>query len=311
MKTKVWERMSAFVRLGRPKFLLGGFALFGLGCLTATFMGFDFRLGPYLWGQLAVSSIQLMTHYSNDYFDLEADRANRTPTNWSGGSRVLVRGELPRSSALIAALVLVLVAIVSAVVLCTLDGMNRDLLLALFATMLLTAWSYSSPPLRLHSHGMGEFAVAFVVPFLTPLSGFVVQANRLSLLPMLLTLPLIGLQLVMLLTLQIPDVRGDREAGKRTWTVLFGVRPIVALCSVLTLLSFALALSSPLLGAPKSLWIVWGCLVPVAVVHLANYRRSSLDHPLSLNRLAFGSVALFFLAIAADLVGLVVAGSTT
>ena len=36
-----------------------------------------------------------MTHYANDYFDFEADRANQARTRWSGGSGVLARGELP------------------------------------------------------------------------------------------------------------------------------------------------------------------------------------------------------------------------
>ena len=50
-----------------------------------------------------MTSFQLMTHYANDYFDLEADRANQTPTTWSGGSRVLPAGELSPRVALIAA----------------------------------------------------------------------------------------------------------------------------------------------------------------------------------------------------------------
>jgi hypothetical protein len=47
-----------------------------------------------------------MTHYSNDYFDLAADRANFTPTRWSGGSRVLVQTTLPPRWALYLALTL-------------------------------------------------------------------------------------------------------------------------------------------------------------------------------------------------------------
>ena len=47
-----------------------------------------------------MTAAQLMTHYANDYFDLEADRANRTPTRWSGGSRVLPAGVLPPRVAL-------------------------------------------------------------------------------------------------------------------------------------------------------------------------------------------------------------------
>ena len=57
--------------------------------------GAPFDAARFAWGQLVVTATQLMTHYANDYFDLEADRANRTPTRWSGGSRVLPDGVLP------------------------------------------------------------------------------------------------------------------------------------------------------------------------------------------------------------------------
>src|SRR5438094_3284432 len=96
----------AFIRLGRPLFLGGGFLLFGLGAAIARTSGHAIDGGDYALGQLAVTAFQLMTHYANDYFDYDADRANATPTTWSGGSRVLSDGELPREIALIAAIVL-------------------------------------------------------------------------------------------------------------------------------------------------------------------------------------------------------------
>src|SRR6185369_7634819 len=101
------RRLAAFVRLGRPLFSVGGFALYGLGAAAAAWStGQAIAWGRFALGQLAITAAQLMTHYCNDYFDLEADRANRTPTRWSGGSRVLPDGGLPPAVALAAALVL-------------------------------------------------------------------------------------------------------------------------------------------------------------------------------------------------------------
>ena len=92
------------LKMGRPLFLGGGFLLYGLGAAIAALNSpdgvIDGRL--YLLGQAAVTAFQLMTHYANDYFDFEADKANLTPTPWSGGSRVLVGGGLPQATALIA-----------------------------------------------------------------------------------------------------------------------------------------------------------------------------------------------------------------
>ena len=84
--------MLAFIKLGRPLFLGGGFVMYGLGAALAAYAGARIDWALYAWGQLAVTATQLMTHYSNDYFDVAADRANRTPTRWSGGSRVLAEG---------------------------------------------------------------------------------------------------------------------------------------------------------------------------------------------------------------------------
>ena len=99
------RQVGAFVRLGRPLFLVGGFVFYGLGAAIAAYRAraaaraIDWR--RYVWGQVAITATHLMTHYCNDYFDFDADRANATPTRWSGGSRVLPAGELPRAVALI------------------------------------------------------------------------------------------------------------------------------------------------------------------------------------------------------------------
>src|SRR5262245_43455275 len=103
--------LRAFIKLGRPKFLVGGFVLYGLGAALAVAAGAPLDVGLFAWGQLVVTAAQLMTHYANDFFDLEADRANRTPTAWSGGSRVLPDGLLPPRVALWAARALAAIAL--------------------------------------------------------------------------------------------------------------------------------------------------------------------------------------------------------
>ncbi len=79
------RRLIAVLRLGRPLFLGGGFVFHALGVALAFYSGAHLNLPALIWGQVAISALQLMTHYSNDYFDLEIDRANQTPSNWSGG----------------------------------------------------------------------------------------------------------------------------------------------------------------------------------------------------------------------------------
>ncbi len=117
-----------------------------------------------------------MTHYCNDYFDLAADRANTSPTYWSGGSRVLPGGLLPARAALAGALTFAAIALFAVLVLgLFIQPSPWTFLLPLLALVL--AWGYSAPPLKLHSRGAGEITVALIVPVLTPLVGYTFQAG--------------------------------------------------------------------------------------------------------------------------------------
>jgi 1,4-dihydroxy-2-naphthoate polyprenyltransferase len=199
----------AVVKLGRPHFLVGGVALHSLGIALANANGSFDSMAVAVWGQLAVSSIQLMTHYSNDYFDVGTDLANATPTRWSGGSRVLPSGVLPPVAALIAALVAAAFAVVAMVGMATV--LEHRAALVMLAIMLAWSWSYSSPPLRLHSRGLGELTVVAVVAIGTPMVGYVAQSGRVDVAALAMCTPLALLQLVMVLTIELPDEASDRQ----------------------------------------------------------------------------------------------------
>ena len=103
-----------YIRLGRPLFLLGGILLHGLGALAALSAGESLDLAVLIWGQIAITAIQIMTHYSNDYFDMAADAANSSPTRWSGGSRILPDGLINPQIALATAIASGLVGLFAA-----------------------------------------------------------------------------------------------------------------------------------------------------------------------------------------------------
>ncbi|HSS40713.1 MAG TPA: prenyltransferase, partial [Polyangia bacterium] len=225
-------RLAAFVRLGRPQFLVGGFVLYGLGAALAVTGGAPFDGGRYTWGQVVVTLTQLMTHYANDYFDLDADRANLTPTRWSGGSRVLPGGVLAPVVALRAALTLLAAAAVAAAFLALRAGAAPG---ALAAAMIGVAWQYSAPPGRLCARGWGEAATALVVTLMVPAFGFLLQARALGAPVVLAAVLPCALQFAMLLAIEFPDAAGDAAAGKRTLVVRMGALPAARLYAVLTL----------------------------------------------------------------------------
>ncbi len=291
-------RARALIRLGRPVFLGGGIAFQLLGAALALADGVPPDLRRLLAAQAAVTAVQLMTHYANDYFDLEADRANRTPTRWSGGSRVLPEGLLPPASAAVAAGVLALIAL-AAIGWLGLAG-DRPLAAGLALLALLLAFGYSAPPARLHTRGLGEITAVLVVPVLTPLVGYTAQTGRIAPLPLLACPPLALLQLAMLLAVAFPDAAGDARTGKRTLVVRLGVGSarlyIGAVAAAYGILPVLVAAGLPTLIAAA----LTGSL-PLAAWQIARVGRGDWRIAARQDSLAFGSIALLMLAAVTEL----------
>jgi 1,4-dihydroxy-2-naphthoate polyprenyltransferase len=300
------RRLWSVALLGRPHFLVGGFLFYGLGAATAVYAGAILSWPLYLWGQLAVTLIQWMTHYANDYFDLAADRANRHATAWSGGSRVLVGGHLPPAVAISAALLLAGLALLAILVI-ALGLPSGPWAGPLLLLALLLAWQYNAPPLRLHSTGWGELVAAVTVGALTPLAGYYLQAARTgvavppSWLPLLIILPLCCLQFNMLLAIEFPDAAGDAAVGKRTLVVRLGGRHAARL--YLALLAAAYAMLPLLLWAGLPAAVVLATLsgAPLATLLAWRMARGDWQKPQHWSLLAFATIALLLLTATAQL----------
>jgi 1,4-dihydroxy-2-naphthoate polyprenyltransferase len=299
------SRFLAFIRLGRPKFLVGGFVLYGLGAALAVKEGAAFDLARFLWGQLVVTAAQLMTHYANDYFDLEADIANRTPTQFSGGSRVLVGRTLRPVVALRAARVLALIAGGAAVVLARRAG---GMVFPLAIATIGLAWGYSAPPLRLCARGLGEVTTALVVTLLVPLLGYVLQARALAV-PIFLAAALpCALQFAMLLAIEFPDAVGDRATGKRTLVVRMGAPAAARLYAVVTIGAFGALPFFAHGGLPARVAAAPALLAPVAVWQALRVARGAYGDPARWESVALWSVALLIASSGLELAATIAGG---
>ena len=294
----MWKTVVAFAKLGRPLFLTGGFVNYALGVAVARLSGHAIDLRRYVLGQAAVTAFQLMTHYANDYFDLEADRANTTPTRWSGGSRVLPGGELPRVAALIAALVLAAIGLLLIAVL-------REEMFVLVA-MAVLAWAYSAPPLRLCASGLGELDTAVVVTGLVPWLGFALQAPDLRGATVLLAAiaPAVLLQFAMLLAIEFPDADGDAATGKRTLVVRLGASTAAKLYAACTAAAYLWLPIAWRLGVPAIAVLLAALAFPIAVWRIARIA----DHcdRAAHERIAFFAVAQVVGVAAAMLAGVAI-----
>jgi 1,4-dihydroxy-2-naphthoate polyprenyltransferase len=261
-------RLISVIKLGRPAFLIGGLIFALLGVSIAYYQMGTVRWDLWLWGQIIVTLTQLMVHYSNDYFDQAADRANTNPNFWSGGSRVLQKDILNSKIALYISLLLGGAALALSFLVVILGAYNIMLLIILMSGIVFS-WSYSAPPLSLHSRGWGEAASVVIIVFLTPLSAYYLQTRALSMLPILALLPLVFLDINAMIGAQISDYDSDQHVGKRNLTTGLGrtgTRMIYLACLAATALMTGVVL---LLGVPdrvglfaalmlpSSLWLVW------------------------------------------------------
>jgi 1,4-dihydroxy-2-naphthoate octaprenyltransferase len=295
------KQLVAFIKLGRPIFLGGGFILYAVGAAIAAAHGHAIDTARYAWGQAAVTAFQLMTHYANDYFDYDADVANATPTKWSGGSRVLPDGGLPRHVALIAAIVLAAIGIAMTIELTLHDA--GSLAAPSFAIVLALAWTYSAPPLRLCARGLGELDTAIVVTVLVPWLGFYIHAPALAgARDLALTIvPLALLQFAMLIAIEFPDEAGDAATGKRTLVVRLGAARAAKLYAAITAAAFVWPIAALLLGLPQNVALAMLVPAPIAVWRISRLA----DHAdrNAFERLTFFAVFLLVATSAAALGG--------
>lgn len=162
--------------------------------------------------------------------------------------------------------------------------------LALVLLALVLAWSYSAPPLSLHSRTLGEVIGALLLAGLTPWLGYYVQAGWPP--PQLAQLlaPLVVLQFAMLVTVSLPDAAGDAAVGKHTLAVRLGTRASARLAAVATMgaLGWPLAQLAP--GSPIWPALAMAVWLPVGAWQAARLWR--LGDPPPWSSLAFWGIGL-------------------
>lgn len=290
--------MLDLVRLARPHFLIGGVAMFLFGALIARWHGATIQLAVYALGQVAVTAIQLMTHFANDYWDTDTDRLNINRTLFSGGSGILPSGRVSARAALRLAVVCLLVGAGAAGA--AWWAGKSVLALALFAVGAAGAWFYSAPPLSLARTGWGELAAAAVVSFVVPAFSYALQLNRLDLSVAVIVLPLVILNWSMIVVFSIPDVDADRAVGKLTFLVRYGARRARLLLGVALVVAFGLLAAQPAAGLPATVRLSLLAL-PLAVFLLHQVWRGT-----SFAVLTATAIALTSLTTALAILGLMI-----
>jgi 1,4-dihydroxy-2-naphthoate octaprenyltransferase len=207
-----------FLRTTRLPFLSATAVSVLLGiAIAARHDAFDWWLA--LVTLIGASFAHLGINVANDIFDTLSgtDEANVNPTQFSGGSRVLIYDlvTLRQLIALDAALFGVAVAVGLYLVWATASAT----LLWIGVAGIAIGIAYTAPPLKLVHRGLGEIAVALGFGPITLLGAYVVQTGTLSWEAAVASVPVAILVALILYVNEIPDRTGDAATGKRTLPV--------------------------------------------------------------------------------------------
>ncbi|MGD9403167.1 MAG: 1,4-dihydroxy-2-naphthoate octaprenyltransferase [bacterium] len=215
-KPALWVRASRapFLSASLVPVLLGAFAAFWRdGSFSA------WRLALTLAG---IACVHLGANLANDYYDYKTgcDSENPEPTPFSGGSRVIQDGLISSGAIIGASAALSAVGAAIGLYLNSLVPGNGVIMLALAG--IAGGFLYTAVPVNLSYRGLGEAVVFFCFGPLLVAGSYMVQAGRLDLWALAVSIPAGLLVLAILLVNEVLDVEWDGRAGKNTVVVWLG-----------------------------------------------------------------------------------------
>lgn len=228
---------SPWYRAARLQLHTIGFTPLLLGNIAAWY-----EQGYFIWPRFILSLLiglllHLITAFVNDVADIRTDEANLSRTPFSGGSGVVVEGQLSRFDLIKGAGLMALLSMV-------LTGVMIFALQVHWGVLFFVGWGiisatgYSLPPIKLAYRGGGEFLVLVTYSVALVWAGYFVQSGpTYSSLIWVLSTP-VGFAVFSLITItQFPDLDADRKAQKRSLVIMFGVKRTLRIVSLAIVLS--------------------------------------------------------------------------
>lgn len=249
-------------------------------------------------GLLWAVTLQLSTHYLNEYFNAPEDQDNPNRTSFSGGSGALGPGKLSRQVALYAGFTC-LAFLASFTVILISQGNVDSVVYLIMVMAFLGSFLYSVPPINLERSGYGELITSIIVAFMLPAFAFVLQAGELDRLVAMSTIPLVFLHLAMMIVIELPDYASDIKHNKNTLLVRLGWRNGMNLHHILVSCVYILLLIEMFLGLPRLVVLHAAISLPLALLQVWQVIRIERGAQpnwtaVTLNALAtFGTMAYF------------------
>jgi 1,4-dihydroxy-2-naphthoate octaprenyltransferase len=253
---KQMVKLRAWLALSRPPFHSVGILPFILGGIIAWREKQLFRWDVFALGTLGVVLVMLTTYYAGEYWDYTEDTlASRLgDSRFSGGSKVLQQGLLPRQAALWASLTSFTLAIMIGAIL-QFAYNTGALTLPLGILGLFTGFFYSAKPVRWVSRGIGEIWIGFCYGWLPIAVSYYLQTGTITPITFWPALP-IGFTIFNVVLLnEFPDYPADAQAKKNNLVVRLGQRNASILYCLVNVASMIAVPISLFAGIPAS--VLW------------------------------------------------------
>lgn len=215
------SRIGTYIRATRLPFTCASVLpviIASLWCWRSGEFSFIYAVSAVLGAFLLHLGANLM----NDYYDtFGSDPLNKNPTPFSGGSRVVIEGQMSHRTLFIFASTFYILAGIIGVML-FLYGRELIILFGLIGAFL--GFLYSASPVSLMSRGLGEIAIFLAFgPLLTGGASYVITGN-IDLQHFLIGIPPGIFTTAILWINQFPDMEADAGAGKRNLVVKLGLK---------------------------------------------------------------------------------------
>jgi 1,4-dihydroxy-2-naphthoate polyprenyltransferase len=236
-----------FLRATRLPFLSATIVPIGLGIAVAGSHG-QWHWGLAILTLVAGACVHLGLNVANDVFDTAsgADAANVTPTQFSGGSRVIHYGLLSMRQMTAMSLGFYAVGLGIGIYLALATSFWAVLTIGALGAAI--SWFYTAPPLRLVHRGLGEIAVFLGFGPIMALGAYFVQAQAFSWEAVYASIPVGILVALILYVNEVPDRPGDALASKRTLPVRWSKRTVIGVYAASVVATFGLILAGVLSG---------------------------------------------------------------
>ena len=264
----------------RPKFLTASIGPVLVGSALGFAVAGTFNWTLFLLALFGTMALHAGANITNDYFDSASgnDWTNRNVTPFSGGRQFIQQGILSSKATLLTGISCF--ALGGALGIIILLFTHSVFILILGLAGILGGFFYTAPPVKLGYRGIGEFVIAFLFGILPVYGSYYLQTTKIDLLPLLPGCVIGILIFLVIFVNEFPDLAADKQAGKRTIVVQYGVKKGVWIYRIACLSTFPLALAGAFVSRtmvfPLMLYFLFGIPTVIAAVSFANVNDLSI-----------------------------------